>query len=83
MKRAKQLIPSDRDDKSDDQRQEEDGANWDDPGIPTSLMFYLQEVEFLGEFKDLAKTVEQRKFAESWMADRYVTSRAAALEMWI
>ena len=79
-KKRARLIAQEED-KNLDQQQED--ANWDDPDLPASQMFHLQEFEFLAEFQDLTKTAEQRKFAESWIADRYVTSRAAALDMWI
>ena len=54
-KRAK-LNASMEENKSDQQHEE---VNWDDPGLPASLMFQLQEQEFLGEFLDLTKTKEQ------------------------
>ena len=78
-KRAK-LNASMEESKSDQQRED---ANWDDPGLPASQMFHLQEQEFLGEFMDLTKSKEQQKFAENWIDDRYVTERGKALDIWI
>ena len=67
--------------KSDQQHED---ANWDDPGLPASQMFHLQELEFLAEFMDLTKkSKEQQKFAKNWIYDRYVTERGRALDIWI
>ena len=46
-------------------------------------MLYQQEIDFLEEFNDLCKFEEQRKFAATWIRDRYIKTRSLALDDWL